>query len=322
MKFSTTTLSVLLAVSMLGATSLQAKTHSKTVEKVFAKSKKDANNPLYKIKLNSIRELTDEEALEYELDVASSHDKSLNSMPNFVKSNSIKIPNGIPGVEGISDNTAAPTNTNSVASVNKGNNNNHAGDLAVGTGAGGTVSTGTGAGTVNSKLDGVLMIVDKLVAIGEKIIPTIEKGRPAVTNKPMQAISVIPRIDAQDPVVHEMGDWSIPVTKHYKIDYSNGVGGAAASFVYSITFQYGGTYGGKGKYLTGVRVAARDIKVNWGFDLDASSQLIQISNVGTTQNVIAGATIEITYTVKNVMRNLTSSVSFHVTGDGRIYKLD
>jgi hypothetical protein len=166
------------------------------------------------------------------------------------------------------------------------------------------------------------MVAEKIVAIGDKIMPTIEKGRPAVTNKPMQAISVLPRIDAKDPVVHEMGNWSIPVTKHYKITYSNGMGSNVVSFVYSVTFQHSGSYGGKGKYLAGVRVSARDIRVDWGFDLDANSELIQISNVGTSENVVAGATIEITYTVKNVLRQLTTTVGFHVTGDGRIYKLD
>lgn len=309
MKLSHLTLSILLATSLIGATNVEASSKKRPVVKVLTKNKQDIQNPYYKMKLASIEELSDEESLMYELDLKSS-DKAL-ILSSAVRSNKIKIPGGVPG--GVPGSEDGGIIQDSTTAVDKGG-------LSLGTGAGGTINPGMGK--VSSVLDGVLMIVDKLVAIGEKIIPTIEKGRPVVSNKAMQAISVLPRIEASDPVVHDMADWSIPVTKHYKIVYSNGFGATAVSFVYSVTFQYNGTYGGKGKYLAGVRMSARDIMVNWGFDLDATSQLIQISNVGTQNEVIAGATLEITYTVKNVMRNLTTSESFHVTGAGRIYKLD
>lgn len=170
--------------------------------------------------------------------------------------------------------------------------------------------------------DGVIMIIDKLIAIGQKVIPTIEKGKAVVTNSSMAAVSVLPRVETTDPVVHDMGNWSLPVTKHYKIIYKNGFGSEVVTFVYSVSYQHSGTYGGKGKYLTGIRASARNINIAWGFDLDASSQLIQISNVGTANNVVAGATIEMQYTVKNWTRTITSAVSFFVAGDNRLYKLD
>ena len=119
-----------------------------------------------------------------------------------------------------------------------------------------------------------------------------------------------------------MGGWSIPVSKHYKISYTNGLGMEVVSFVYSISYQYNGSADGKGKYLAGIRASARNITISWGFDLDASSQLLQISNAGTQQNVVAAATIEMTYTVKNWTKNITTSESFFVTGEGKLYKLD
>jgi hypothetical protein len=171
-------------------------------------------------------------------------------------------------------------------------------------------------------LDSVIMVVDKLIAIGQKIIPMIKDGKSVITNSPMTAVSVLPRTDLKDFQVHDMGGWSIPVNRHYKITFANGFGVEVVSFVYSITYQYNGSMDGKGKYLAGIRAAARNIDIMWGFDLDASSQLIQIANVGTQQNVVAGATIEMTYTVKNWTRNLTYSLYFHISGDGKLYKLD
>jgi hypothetical protein len=180
----------------------------------------------------------------------------------------------------------------------------------------------TPGGGVGGALDSIIMVVDKISAIGQKITPIIEKGRPVVTNNPMAALSVIPRLDTKDPVLHEMGGWSIPMTKHYKIAFSNGFGSEVVSFVYSITYQFGGNYKGSGKYLTGVRASARNLVVSWGFDLDASSTLVQISNIGTTANPVAGATVEISYTVKNWSRINTTNEAFFIAGDGRLFKMD
>ncbi len=173
-----------------------------------------------------------------------------------------------------------------------------------------------------SNRNGVIMIIDELIAIGQKIMPSIKEGRPVVTNNPMASISVLPRSENKDPVVHDMGRWSIPVSKHYKISYTNGFNMEVVSFTYSITYQYGGSYNGKGKYLAGIRASAKNITISWGFDVEASSQLIQIANVGTQEDVIAGATIEMNYTVKNWSTNITNSRDFFISGDGKLYKLD
>ncbi len=184
-----------------------------------------------------------------------------------------------------------------------------------------TPSPSTGGGT-GGVLDGVIMVVDKLIAIGQKIIPTIEKGKAVVTNNPMSAISVLPRVDATTGVVLEMGGWSLPKTQHFKVNYENGYGMTVVSFVYSVSFQHSGKYKGTGAYLTGIRASARSINVVWGFDVDASSQLLQISNIGTEENVVAGATIEMAYTVKNWTRQITYYKSFFVSGKGLIMAID
>ena len=173
-----------------------------------------------------------------------------------------------------------------------------------------------------SNRNGVIMIIDELIAIGQKIIPSIKEGRPVLTNDPMSSISVLPRSENKDPVVHDMGGWSIPVSKHYEISYTNGFDMEVVSFIYGISFQHSGSYNGKGKYLAGIRASAKNITISWGFDVEASSQLIQIANVGTQDEVIAGATIEMNYTVKNWSRNITNSRDFFISGDGKLYKLD
>lgn len=178
--------------------------------------------------------------------------------------------------------------------------------------------------TVNppERSGGIIMLIDKLVAIGEKIIPTIKQGKAVVTNNPMASVSVLPRTNAKDPVVHDMGGWSVPYSKHYKVVYTNGLGMEVVSFVYSISYQFNGSWNGLGKYLTGIRASARKIEIVWGFDLNASSQLLQISNIGTAQNVIAGATVEMSYTVSNWLQTITTNKSFFIAGNGKLWQLD
>lgn len=289
-KLTKVALSLALATQLLSADAFAVGT--KKFEETLVTGKKELlKDPYYQIKSKQIRELTDEEALEFAHETPGLTNKAVTP-------------------------PITPTNPNIPQRPGSSDGSNRSGSTLVAAGGGGATPAPTGT------LDGVIMIIDKLIAIGQKVIPTIEKGRPAVTNNSMAAISVLPRLDTKDPVVHDMGDWSLPMSKHYKITYSNGFGAEVVSFVYSITYQYGGTYGGQGKYLTGIRASARNITVSWGFDLDASSQLIQISNVGTAQNIIAGATIEMSYTVKNFARQITTNESFFVAGDGRLYKMD
>lgn len=283
-------LTVVVATQLL---SVEAFAGTLLKETLLTTSKDAIQDPYFQIKSKSVKELSDEEAMEF-----------INSSPAI----GVKVLN-IPNI---------PPKPPELNPGNVANTGKEAGGV-VSAGAGGT---STPSPTPTGMLDSVIMVVDKLIAIGQKIIPTIEKGKAVVTNTSMAAVSVLPRLETIDPVVHDMGNWSIPVTKHYQISYKNGLGSEVVSFVYSVSYQYGGTYGGKGQYLTGIRASARNINIAWGFDLDASSQLVQISNIGTTEDVVAAATIEISYTVKNWTRTITAVKSFFIAGDNRLYKLD
>ncbi|MDO9183918.1 MAG: hypothetical protein Q7U04_15995 [Bacteriovorax sp.] len=285
------TLAVLVAVQVLNIEMAQAKMPKSFVQTIKTKDKLALKDPYFQIKSVKVKELTDEEALEFNGTEQEMSSVNINQIitKGFV---SPSIP-PIPPIGTQPAPTPAPIPTPDIPTPGP-----------------------------SGAFDSVIMVLDKLIAIGQKIIPTIKEGKSVVNNNPMSCVSVLPRSEAKDPVVHDMGGWSIPVSKHYKISYKNGYGSEVVSFIYSISFQYNGSADGKGKYLAGIRASARNIVISWGFDLDASSQLLQISNVGTQQNVIAGATIEMSYTIKNWTKNISTSESFHVTGDGKIYKLD
>lgn len=311
---SKVSLPIVLISTLLVSFQTEASLIRKIHERRFTKNEKLLRDPKYILSNIVIKEISDSELLAIELGFGDSifenfSPDEMNESFIVPKVNTVRIPGGVPGVD------ANDTETSAIVIPNSNIRSNT--NLAVGTGAGGTTATGA---SVTDVLDGVIAITDKLVAIGTKILGILDKGRPVVTSKPMSAISVLPRLDAKDPVVHDMGNWSLPENKKYRVTFKNGLGGTAVDFIYSISFQHSGTYAGKGHYLAGVRVYPRSITGNWMFDFDVASQLVQISNVGTVDNIIAAATLDITYTLKNSVRQIMTTDTFTVTGEGKIYK--
>ncbi len=169
----------------------------------------------------------------------------------------------------------------------------------------------------------IIMVVDQLIALGKKIWPIVQAGRPVINTQFSPALSVLPRTnDAPDMVaMYQMSNWQSPTQKSYLIEYKNGFGSTVISFTYSVSFQYGGKYEGKGLYLTGLDVSASNIRVSWGFEFDATSALINISNSGTMEDPIATATVRIDYKSKSFFNAIHASEAFHVRGDGSLTKV-
>ena len=117
-----------------------------------------------------------------------------------------------------------------------------------------------------------------------------------------------------------MSGWSAPTSRKYRIEYTNLLGMNVISFNYTVYFQHSGRYQGKGEYITGLTVKASNVAVSWGFEFNASSELETISNRGSMEDPMAAATVRINYQASSVLRDIQSSESFHVAGNGEIVK--
>ncbi|MDD4974952.1 MAG: hypothetical protein PHY93_11410 [Bacteriovorax sp.] len=164
----------------------------------------------------------------------------------------------------------------------------------------------------------VIMVIDSLLALGQKIWPIIEQGRPVVTTKLAPAVSVIPNIEGTNVVLNQMENWSLPKMVSYRISFNNALDMEVIGFTYTIFYQYNGTYNSKGRYITNLKVQASNIYASWGSNFDASSELIGISNVGTLQDPLASAIIQVSYVAKGVFNQNSGARSFYVDGAGNI----
>jgi hypothetical protein len=167
----------------------------------------------------------------------------------------------------------------------------------------------------------VISIIDGIIAIGQKIWPIIDAGRPVINTKLGSAISIIPHMEGENGVLNLMANWSLPVIKSYRVSFKNSLGGEVVGFTYSIVFQYNGNLNGVGKYIASLKVQASQIYAAWGFSFDALSELNGISNIGTKESPIAGGIIQVSFNVKGLLNETRGSQSFFVDGNGHFQVL-
>lgn len=178
-------------------------------------------------------------------------------------------------------------------------------------------------GTPANPVDEIAIIIDSMIALGKKLWPIIQAGRPVITNGLGPVISILPRLDDNTGVLNKMANWSIPTVKNYRLSYKNVYGREVISFTYTIYFQHDGSLNGIGKYITSLSVQASDIYAAWGgFKFDVSSELISIANVGSEASPVASVIIRVNCKAKSILNEEQSAVSFYVDGNGTLKALN
>lgn len=173
---------------------------------------------------------------------------------------------------------------------------------------------------MSKDLGTVIMSIEKLIALGTKVWEIIKKGKPVTNVSMSKPVSVLPTSEDPTSAFNTMSGWSAPTVRKYRIEYTNLLGMNVISFDYTVYFQHSGQFEGNGEYITGLTVKASNVAVSWGFEFNASSELETISNRGSMQSPMAAATILINYRASSVLRDIQSSESFHVSGNGEIVK--
>jgi hypothetical protein len=168
-----------------------------------------------------------------------------------------------------------------------------------------------------SQIGEIIAIVDGVMAIGERIWKIVEAGKPVVTTKFSPSISALPEMEGEGAVLRKMANWSVPKIKSYRVSLKNRFNQEKVAFTYTVFFQFNGSYKGKGKYITNLKVQASDVYVAWGFNFDAASELIGIANVGSDEAPVASAIIQISYAARS-LNEVRDAQSFYVDGAGNV----
>ena len=167
----------------------------------------------------------------------------------------------------------------------------------------------------------VIQVTNELIALGERVYELVKKGKP-VLNMEYAPISVLPK-DGNGRAVEalETEGWSAPRSERVSMVYRNGFGASVVTFDYNVIFAYGGSYDGKGAYITAAQVIPSNVAVSWGFEFNAKMRLDGLQNHGTRANPVAGAVLGINYKASSLVKVIETNDSYHITGRGGLRKL-
>lgn len=155
----------------------------------------------------------------------------------------------------------------------------------------------------------------ELVALGEDIYRLVVKGKPQNITS-YAPVSIIPKVGNSYVDIFDTENWSVPRKNTYEITYKNLYGMAVVKFRYSVIYSYGGTYNGKGAYITGAHMVPDSVMTSWGFTFSATMKLNGLTNLGTKENPVAGAVLAMEYTVETILQASLETDSYHITGRG------
>jgi len=161
----------------------------------------------------------------------------------------------------------------------------------------------------------VIAMGRELVALGEDIYRLVIKGKPHNTTN-YAPVSIIPKIGNTHVDIFDTENWSIPRKNTYEITYKNLYGMTVVKFRYSVIYSYGGTYNGKGAYITGAHMVPDSVMTSFGFDFSANMKLNGLTNQGTKENPVAAAVLAMEYTVETILQASLETDSYHITGRG------
>jgi len=165
------------------------------------------------------------------------------------------------------------------------------------------------------KLHGIEELIvnwDQIVTMGEKIWQVIAANKPVVTLK-TPTVSALPRgLNCW----MDLEQWQAPKTEIYEVKYKNGFGMEVVQFRFRLHYTYGGGKAGKGKYLANVAVMPAELNVIWGYTFNASVEVGQAVNLGSSESPVAGLELNMKWQVKTVINEINSSYHYFVQGDG------
>ena len=163
---------------------------------------------------------------------------------------------------------------------------------------------------------GVIMITKELIALGEEIYEIIDAGKP-VADINSTPVSVLPKNNKGEAIAaYDLTNWKVPKAKKYKVVTTNYLGMRPASFEFMLIYTYGGDYQGKGKYISSAQIKPTAVNLKWGYDLNVNFSVQSITNQGSTEDPIAGAVLELSYKISNVLQEVQNSKTFYINGLG------
>lgn len=161
-------------------------------------------------------------------------------------------------------------------------------------------------------------VIDSWITLGKKIWQIVVDNKP-VTNVATQRVSVLPEAQVD---WRKMDSWQGPVSKSYSVELKNLYGMTVIKHSYTIAFNYGGQYEGRGQYLANATIIPSRTEVMWGYTFNSKVEVGETVNVGTRENPIPGVELQVQYSVDTVIKHGETRAGYFVRGDGQLIAIN
>ncbi|MCT4641603.1 MAG: hypothetical protein N4A33_04845 [Bacteriovoracaceae bacterium] len=168
----------------------------------------------------------------------------------------------------------------------------------------------------------VIKVGSDLVALGKDVYDLVKLGRP-VLNVNTTPISIVPMNEQRTEVVapFDMENWKLPKVKKFRVKANNYLGMEVINFTWKVIFNYGGSYMGKGAFITGAEIKPEEVDLGYGYSMDVTYKLQSMTNVGTKESPMAQAVLEIEMKVETMFKTSLRNFSYVINGAGGIVEL-
>ncbi|MCX7641630.1 MAG: hypothetical protein N2Z20_03245 [Elusimicrobiales bacterium] len=173
--------------------------------------------------------------------------------------------------------------------------------------------------TINKGVEQSLVIIEKIVNIASKVWDMVVANKPAVNIDTKYAVALPFGVSGPS----ELSGWSKPKSYLLSFYFENLYGVDVIKVSYQVTYVYGGSYKGKGKYLAAVWAIPVSVDVMWGFSFNMQAFVPDqtVVNVGTSQNPIAALQLKVSWSASSPLRQIDGTGVYYIQGDGYFQEL-
>jgi len=164
-----------------------------------------------------------------------------------------------------------------------------------------------------------LVAIDQIVNIGSKAWKMVVENRPIVKVGSNYAVALPMGVKSAG----ELSGWSRPKSYVVSFYFENLFGIDVIRVSYRVTYVYGGSYRGRGKYLAAVYAIPERVDVLWGFSFKMQAYVpdATVVNVGTSANPIAALQLKVSWSASSVLKEIDGTDVYYIQGDGYFEKI-
>lgn len=160
-------------------------------------------------------------------------------------------------------------------------------------------------------LDDANVIIDKLINLGKKMWAVVEAGKP-VMNVKFDFATALPQGIAS---AADLAGFSDLKFKSFEYSATNLYGVEVFKVQYTVVYQFGGSYKGKGSYIATASIVPQDVSVMWGYNLSMNVDNVSVANLGTSDSPVAGLNMMAKIKVSTVIKASELNEVFAIRGD-------